>query len=184
MRGVPGLDTPISGSMTPSTTLDHPAGTINLASRLAAVASSSSGGGGGATGASTKPHPLSTSFVPSDLLDSTEDDPNMVDQTMLGDEEEEGDGGAGAGDDMGGVGGGSLIDSMSMDAAAAAAGLGAAGDMDGLEVDNEAFMDMLNSGNIDLGGGNIGLGDDDIDLGDGNMTLEDDLLNPGPGPAQ
>ncbi|KAG8849381.1 hypothetical protein FRB91_010003 [Serendipita sp. 411] len=56
--------------------------------------------------------------------------------------------------------------------------------MDGLEVDNEAFMDMLNSGNIDLGGGNIGLGDDDIDLGDGNMTLEDDLLNPGPGPAQ
>ncbi|KAG8771986.1 hypothetical protein FRC15_003047 [Serendipita sp. 397] len=185
MRGVPGLDTPISGSMTPSTTLDHPAGTINLASRLAAVASSSSGGGGGAaTGASTKPHPLSTSFVPSDLLDSTEDDPNMVDQTMLGDEEEEGDGGAGGGDDMGGVGEGSLIDSMSMDAVAAAAGLGAAGDMDGLEVDNEAFMDMLNSGNIDLGGGNIGLGDDDIDLGDGNMTLEDDLLNPGPGPAQ
>ncbi|KAG8825310.1 hypothetical protein FRC17_008737, partial [Serendipita sp. 399] len=125
MRGVPGLDTPVSGSMTPSSITGGAAAAsgINLASRLAAVASSS----GGASSTTTKPHPLSTSFGPADLIDPIEGGD---------DEEEDGGGGLGVGIDIGGGlgdeditdqtmleddGSGGLIDSMNLDAAAAAA---------------------------------------------------------------
>lgn len=52
MRGVPGLDTPISGALTPSIT-EAPPVAINLANRLRA--------------SENKPHPLASSFGPDDM---------------------------------------------------------------------------------------------------------------------
>lgn len=116
MRGVPGLDTPISGSATPG--LNEPSGAIALTNRLNATAS--------------KPHPLSTSFIP----DEEEKKEEVDDQAML-------DGGDGG-----------LIDSMNLD-------IGAVG-MDGLEENQDTFMDMLNSGDM---------------MGDGNL-MNSDILDP------
>lgn len=105
MRGVPGLDTPVSGAMTPG--LSEPSAVINLANRLNATAS--------------KPHPLSASFIP----EEEEKKEELDDQAML-------DGGDGG-----------LIDSMNLD-------MGAVG-MDGLEENQDTFMDMLGDVNIITG---------------------------------
>jgi hypothetical protein len=67
MRGVPGLDTPISGALTPSIT-EAPPVAINLANRLRA--------------SENKPHPLASSFGPDDM--ETMDANENVDTTETG----------------------------------------------------------------------------------------------------
>ena len=113
MQGVPGLDTPLSGALTPAS--GEPPTAINLASRL--------------TASTTKPHPLSSSFVPDDMetLD-TVDQPaeSPANQEMIDGET-------------------SLLDSISME-------MGVVG-MEGMEEGTaDAYMDILNSGDLDLGG--------------------------------
>jgi hypothetical protein len=112
MKGVPGLDTPISGAITPSSS-EMPA-PINLASRLAASAN--------------KPHPLASSFVPEDSETTME--AVETNEPQLG-----------SGEDQGMIEGEtSLLDSIEMG-------------IDGMNENSEAYMDMLNSGDLDLGDG-------------------------------
>jgi len=114
MQGVPGLDTPISGAITPAS--GEPPTAINLASRL--------------TASVTKPHPLSSSFVPDDMetLEANEPPATSPPQDMMDGET-------------------SLLDSINME-------MGVVG-MEGLDDENpDAFMDILNTGDLDL--------DDDI----------------------
>lgn len=120
MRGVPGLDTPISGALTPSiTNATEPPAPINLANRLRA--------------SENKPHPLSSSFGPDDM-ETTENMENM-DTTEAGNP---------ADADQGLLEGEtSLLDSINMDMGVV--------DMEGLDESTEAYMDMLNSGALDLG---------------------------------
>jgi hypothetical protein len=114
MQGVPGLDTPNSGAITPAS--GEPPTAINLASRL--------------TASVTKPHPLSSSFVPDDMetLETNEPPAASPAQDMID-------------------GNTSLLDSINME-------MGVVG-MEGLDDENpDAFMDILNTGDLDL--------DDDI----------------------
>lgn len=115
MQGIPGLDTPVSGALTPAS--GEPPSVINLTNRLTASA--------------TKPHPLSSSFVPDDMdaLDATEQTAETsAPQDMIGDET-------------------SLLDSINMEM-----GVGMDG-MEGMEEGNpDAYMDILNSGDLGMGG--------------------------------
>lgn len=115
MQGVPGLDTPLSGALTPAS--GEPPTAANLASRLTASAA--------------KPHPLSASFVPDDMdtLDTLDTSDQPVEATeaqeMIGDEP-------------------SLLDSINMEM-----GVG----MEGMDEGNpDAYMDILNSGDLAMGG--------------------------------
>jgi hypothetical protein len=111
MQGVPGLDTPISGAITPASA--EPPTAINLASRL--------------TASVTKPHPLSSSFVPDDMEALEPTEPPAASGMVDGDT--------------------SLLDSINMEMGVV--------EMEGMDEEGpEGFMDILNTGDLDL--------DDDI----------------------
>jgi hypothetical protein len=163
MRGVPGLDTPVSGSMTPASG-ELPAAVSLKLDKLGAAAAASSA-------SASKPHPLASSFVPEDMESSEMTENAVKDQVggNIGDIGTMGDiGDMGDMGDMGDIGDigdigdmGDMMDTETglMDSALDGMNMDLGVGMD----DTGGFMDMLNTGDLDLGDD---LGDD---LLSGNM---------------